>query len=237
MRSWRGGRRPGRRGRAYTRGAPLDPALEDSGTSALYNAYVGMETVPALFGGVIPTDIQGMYWYGLQGFSTASDSPYYHTVEDTPDKIDMPFLADAILHFERALDLVDLVPPAALDVHDPFVWKITPTTTAAASGDLDVEVLVTDANGVPQPGATVKLWLDVDDFTRVHRAQAAADASGRARFVIPAAALARGRGDRWVHVTAGVAPPPAGSPLAGGRSTGRAPAPRGGPRARRPPRP
>lgn len=95
------------------------------------------------------------------------------------------------------------MPPAALDVHDPFVWKIAPTTTAGASGDLAVDVLVTDANGVPQPDATVKLWLDVDDFTRVHRAQAAADAIGRARFVIPAAALARGQGDRWVHVTAG----------------------------------
>lgn len=198
---------PGLRGLAYTSGAPLDPALQESGTSALYNAYVGMETVPALFGGVIPTDIQGMYWYGLQGFSTASDSPYYHTVEDTPDKIDTPFLADAILHFERALDLIDVVPPGALDVHDPFVWKITPTTAATAAGDLDVEVVVSDANGAPQPGATIKVWLDVDDFTRVYRAQAASDASGRARFVIPAAALARGRGDRWVHVTAGATYP------------------------------
>ena len=194
---------PGLRGLAYTSGAPLDPALEDSGTSALYNAYVGMETVPALFGGVIPTDIQGMYWYGLQGFSTASDSPYYHTVEDTPDKIDMPFLADAVLHFEAALDLIDLVPPAALDVHDPSVWKIAPTTTAGASGALEIDVLVTDASGAPQPDATVKLWLDVDDFTRVFRTQATTDASGRARFVIPAESLARGSGDRWVHVTAG----------------------------------
>jgi hypothetical protein len=194
---------PGLRGLAYTSGAPLDPALEASGTSALYNAYVGMETVPALFGGLIPTDIQGMYWYGLQGFSTASDSPYYHTVEDTPDKIDVPFLAEAVLHFEEALDLIDLVPPAALGVHDPFVWKIAPTTTADASGALDVDVLVTDASGAPQADATVKLWLDVDDFTRVFRTQATSDASGRARFTIPAAALARGRGDRWVHVTAG----------------------------------
>ena len=198
---------PGLRGLAYTSGAPLAPALEDSGTSALYNAYVGMETVPALFGGLIPTDIQGMYWYGLQGFSTASDSPYYHTVEDTPDKIDMPFLADAVLHFEAALDRVDLVPPAALAVHDPFVWRITPSTAAAPSGDLDVDALVTDAKGVPQANATVKLWLDVDDFTRVYRAQAASDADGHARFLIPAAALAQGRGDRWVHVTAGVSYP------------------------------
>ncbi|MBY0279319.1 M28 family peptidase [Candidatus Binatia bacterium] len=198
---------PGLRGLAYTSGAPLDPALRDSGTSALYNAYVGMETVPALFGGVIPTDIQGMYWYGLQGFSTASDSPYYHTVEDTPDKIDTAFLADAILHFEAALDLVDLVPPAALDVHDPAVWKIVPTTRGGASGDLDVTVLVTDASGTPQPAASVKLWLDVDDFTRVFRAQGVADASGQARFAIPATALAQGSGDRWIHVTAGVTHP------------------------------
>ena len=71
----------------------------------------------------------------------------------------------------------------------------------------DIEVVVSDANGAPQPGATIKVWLDVDDLTRVYRAQAASDASGRARFVIPAAALARGRGDRWVHVTAGATYP------------------------------
>lgn len=197
---------PALRGLGHTAGSPVGPALEESGTSVLYNAYVGMELVPSLFGGIIPTDIQGMYWYGLQGFSTACDSPYYHTVEDTPDKIDTPFLADAVLHFESALDLLDLAPPSALAVHDPFVWRITPTSTPR-SGDLDVDVLVTDATGAPQPGSVVKLWLDVDDFTRVYRSQATADGNGRVRFSIPSAALARGSGDRWVHVTAGVTYP------------------------------
>ena len=198
---------PGLRGLGHTAGSPIAAALEESGTSMLYNAFVGMELVPSLFGGIIPTDIQGMYWYGLQGFSTASDSAYYHTVEDTPDKIDIPFLADAILHFEAALDLLDTAPPSALDVHDPFVWRIMPTTAPTSAGNLDVDVLVTDVAGAPQPGSLVKLWLDVDDFTRVYRAQGTADESGHARFAIPADALALGSGDRWVHITAGVTYP------------------------------
>jgi hypothetical protein len=148
-----------------------------------------------------------MYWYGLQGFSTACDSPYYHTVEDTPDKIDMPFLTEAVLHFEAALDLLDAAPPTAFEVHDRFVWRIAPTTHAAASGDLAVEVVVTDAAGTRQSDAVVKLWLDVDDFTRVYRAQAETDQSGATRFTIPADTLALGDGDRWVHVTAGVTYP------------------------------
>jgi hypothetical protein len=194
---------PGLRGLGHTAAPPVGAALEESGTSMIYNAYLGMESVPAIFGGIIPTDIQGMYWYGLQGFSTACDATYYHTVEDTPDKIDVPFLADAILHFESALDLLDLAPPAALDVHDPFIWRIAPTTTAAASGDLDVDILVTDAGGTPQSAALVKLWLDVDDFTRAYRTQVTTDDSGQVRVSIPAAALAQGSGDRWVHITAG----------------------------------
>jgi hypothetical protein len=194
---------PSFRGLGRTTGSPIGAALEESGASMLYNAYAGMELVPVLFGGIIPTDIQGMYWYGLQGFSTASDARYYHTAEDTPDKVDTAFLADAVLHFEVALDLLDGAAPSEIAVHDPFVWKISPTLAPSASGDLDVDVLVTAADGTPQPDAFVRVWLDVDDFTRVYRAQTTTDASGRARATIPASALAQGSGDRWMHITAG----------------------------------
>jgi hypothetical protein len=94
-------------------------------------------------------------------------------------------------------------PASAIGVYDPFVWKLAPTISAGTSGDLDVDVLVTDAAGEPRPGAVVRLWLDVDDFTRVYRTQTTAAQNGRARISIPADALAQGAGDRWVHITAG----------------------------------
>ena len=42
-----------------------------------------------------------------------------------------------------------------------------------------------DARGTPQPAA-VEVWVDVDDFSRVYRAQTTADAAGRASVVGPA---------------------------------------------------
>jgi len=44
--------------------------------------------VRSISGGVIPTDLQPFYTAGVQGFSTFSSTPYYHTTEDLPDKID-----------------------------------------------------------------------------------------------------------------------------------------------------
>lgn len=185
--------------------APLDEALEDIGARELYPIFVGMEAVPALFGGIIPTDIQGMYWAGLAGFSTACDSPYYHTPEDTPDKIDVGFLADAVIRFQDALAALDAggaVTTAGLRVHDPEVWKLAVSATAAGD-DQSIAITVTDAAGAPQAGAVVTAWVAVDGFTRSFQATTTSDADGDATVVLPAAALAAGSGDRWLHVTAG----------------------------------
>ena len=114
------------------------------GTSKGYTLYVGMEAVPQLFGGVIPTDIQGMYWYGLQGVSTACDTPYYHTTEDTPEKVDTAFLAKTAGHFVAALEALDRADPAAFRVRDPHLWTIDAKTTSGASG-LAVDVVATTA--------------------------------------------------------------------------------------------
>lgn len=196
----------GFRGLGRTNAEPIVEALESTGTSTIYNAHLPMEVVPSVFGGLIPTDIQGMYWWGLHGFSTACDSPYYHTVQDTPDKIDVPFLADAALHFESAIESIDLAPTGPFRERDPFVWRVVDQRRETAAG-LEVELLVTDAAGQPQPGAFLRLWLDVDDFSRVWRGDGTTDASGKARLLVPSAALARGAGDRWLHATAGVTHP------------------------------
>ncbi|MBW2529380.1 MAG: M28 family peptidase [Deltaproteobacteria bacterium] len=181
---------------------PMDAALTDAGLTELYTMYVGLELIPALFGGVIPTDIQGAYWHGVQGMITACDSPYYHTTEDTPEKIDVPFLAEAVLGFERALAALDRAPAVDFSERDPAVWSVEATTANAADG-LDVTVAVTDAAGVAQGNAVVRVRVDVDDFTRTFDETTVADGDGQVTVNVPATALAAGSGERWLHVTAG----------------------------------
>jgi hypothetical protein len=188
---------------AHTNGGPIDGALGDNNLRQVYGLYAGMEAVPPLFGGIIPTDIQGMYWYGLQGMTTACDSPYYHTNQDTPDKVDTKMLASAVLHFEAALDELDNSTPASYEVHDPTLWKPDVTATKDAGGNLVVSVVAKDATGAPQAVAAIAAWVDVDDFTRASLQTAKGDANGAASFSFTAADLAKGQGSRWLHVTAG----------------------------------
>jgi hypothetical protein len=191
----------GLRALAYTNGAGLYDVLMDADAGELYMFLAGLELVPGLFGGSIPTDIQGLYWYGLQGMTTACQSAWYHTTEDTPDKVDLPFFADAVLRFQQILGALDEVDSAVFEAHDPEVWRLD-VATASAGGDLEVTVTVTDAGAAPQVGATVRLWLDVDDFTRVHGDEGVTNGAGQLTFTVGADALAEGAGGRWLHVTA-----------------------------------
>ncbi len=192
----------GLRALARSQVGPMDAALTSAGLNELYNMYVGLELVPAFFGGIIPADIQGMYWYGLQGVSTACDSAYYHTTEDTPDKVDVAFLADAVLAFEAALTALDRAAASEFALHDPQVWIIEALTSTATDG-LDVELTVTDGHDVARGGAAVRVWVDVDDFTRVFDENSLTDATGKTTVHIPSTALQAGSGARWLHVTAG----------------------------------
>ena len=187
---------------AHTNDGPVDPALTAADMHGLYNLYVGMELVPSFFGGVIPTDIQGFYWGGIQGATTACDSPYYHTTEDTPDRVDVAFLVEAVAGFRQALASLDQVAADSFSARDRSVWDIE-ATTAHAGSDLVVDLVVRDASGAAQPSSNVRLWLDVDDFTRAFDAQLQTDAQGAAQVVVPASALGAGAGGRWLHVTAG----------------------------------
>jgi len=191
----------GLRALAYTNGAGLYDLITDAEAYQLYMFVAGLELVPGLFGGSIPTDIQGLYWYGLQGMTTACQSAWYHTTEDTPDKVDLPFFADAVLRFQQILNDMDDKALADYDIHDPEVWRVDVTTTDVA-GALDLAITVTDADGAPRADATVNLWLDVDDFTRVYEDAGTTNATGQLSLTVPADALSEGAGGRWVHLTA-----------------------------------
>ncbi len=191
----------GLRALAYTNGAGLYEAITDAETQQLYWFLAGLELVPGLFGGSIPTDIQGLYWYGLQGMTTATQSVWYHTTEDTPDKVDIPFFADAVLRFQQILDTLDQKDLADFDVRDHELWTIDVATTAMGD-DLEVAITVTNADGQPQAGASVRLWVDVDDFTRVYEDTGATDSAGRLTLTVGGDVLAEGSRSRWLHITA-----------------------------------
>jgi Zn-dependent M28 family amino/carboxypeptidase len=187
---------------AYTAAEDVEKSLTAAGMPALYTTYATMELVPALFGGVVPTDIQGMYWFGVQGTTTFCNSPYYHTTADTPDKVDLPFLASSVLAFEDAIGRLDLLDQSAFAKRDENLWTADVTTEAVADGT-KVTVVVHDAAGVAKSAANVNVSVDVDDFTRSYDGQTTTDASGTASLTVPTTATAAGSGNRWLHVTAG----------------------------------
>lgn len=194
----------GLRALAHTNGGPIQEAGKEVELNTVYNLYVGMEVIPALAGGFIPTDIQGMYWVGIQGATTVCDSPYYHTEADTPEKVDTAFLSEGVSHLVKLLDVLDESPIASFDKLDDQVWNPEVTTKKGANGDIVVDVTARDSSGVAQAAANVRVWLDVDDFSRVFDMRVVADASGKTSVTVPASKLAEGAGGRWIHVTAGV---------------------------------
>jgi Zn-dependent M28 family amino/carboxypeptidase len=184
-------------GLAHSNQSKLDDALQRAHLRSLYATYTGLEVVPQLFGGIIPTDIQGDYRAGIPTASTAVTNPYYHTMADTPDKVDLGLLAESIDDFDLAITNLNALDPHDLAMDDPTLWKATVMPGATAS------IQVTDASGVPQANAIVKASVLVDDFTMSDRQVAMTDANGMATVTFTPGALQAGAGNRFLHVTAG----------------------------------
>ena len=188
--------------RALAHTHALEGPLRSIALDELYPVCVGMEMVPALFGGVVPTDIQGAYRWGMPGASTACDTPWYHTPADTPDKVDLVFLARAAARWRRAVAALDTADDDVFARPDPHLWSLHLEATREEPGLL-VSARAAMPDGTPAAGARVDVWLDVDDYTRVFRAELRSDDRGEASVLVPAEALRRGGGGRYVHVTAG----------------------------------
>jgi hypothetical protein len=178
---------------------PFAAALDAAGLRNLYPLEVYMDAVPSLFGGIIPTDIQGIYRSGVPTVSTAVVNRYYHTVKDTPDQVDTAFLAMVVDAFDEALGRIDLLDTAALAGPDPALWRAD-VRVSASGADLRVAVTVTDAAGSPRAGAPVTAALLHDDFFPAGEDHGATDAAGQVTLTVPATA---GQPGRYVHVTSG----------------------------------
>jgi hypothetical protein len=182
----------------------LDRALRGAGLAQLYSLYLAMDIVPTIFGGIIPTDIQGAYRSGIPTASTAADSSYYHTIADTPDKVDLPPLAAAVDAFDRALSQLDVLDSASLAGPDPKLWRAEVSLAPRTSADpLLLEIALSDGAGAPQAGSQVTAQLMVDDFFGVATQSGVSDAQGHASLQFAAADINQGSGGRFVHITAG----------------------------------
>ncbi len=180
----------------------LDQALQKAHLRQIYGVYAGLEIVAKLFGGIIPTDIQGHYRGGMPTVTTAVTNAYYHTMMDTPDKVDLQLLADSSDGFDAALDSLMVVSPADLAVVDKELWTADVTTTAGGAA-FTVDATVRDGQGVAAAGIVATAVVLHDDFSMSGRASATTDASGHAQFQFAPDVVAMGSGNRFLHVTAG----------------------------------
>ena len=179
----------------------LDEALQKAHLRQLYGVYAGLEIVAKLFGGIIPTDIQGHYRGGIPTVTTAVTNPYYHTVKDTPDKVDLQLLADSSDGFDAALDYLMELTPEDFGVVDPAIW--TAQVTTAPGPMFGVTAVVKDGMGIPQANAKATAALLFDDFSLAGNQYATTDASGTAHFAFPTSMTTMGTGSRFLHVSAG----------------------------------
>ncbi|MEO8840077.1 MAG: M28 family peptidase [Kofleriaceae bacterium] len=176
----------------------LDEALQAAHLRQIYSQYAGLEIVAQIFGGIIPTDIQGDYRGGTPTVTTAVDFPYYHTVRDTPETVDLALLASSIDAFDDAVSNIDKLSADDLNVQDPTLWNEDVTPTATGIG---AQVVVKDASGAPQAGITVNASYLVDDFTLAERASAVTDANGVATVMVQS--TDKSHPNNFLHVTAG----------------------------------
>ncbi|MDQ3333741.1 MAG: M28 family peptidase [Myxococcota bacterium] len=179
----------------------IDEALQKAHLRQLYAVYAGLEVVAQLFGGIIPTDIQGMYRGGIPTVTTAVTNPYYHTAEDTPDKVDLQLLAESTDAFDEAISNLLKLQIADYEVPDPQVWTADVTTSAGAT--FVVEAQIRDGMGAIRGNVAASASVLYDDFLHAQTITAMTDANGKVRFEFPADVTTRGSGQRFAHITAG----------------------------------
>jgi hypothetical protein len=142
--------------------------------------------VRAISGGIIPTDLQPFYGAGVQGFSTFTSTPYYHTRQDLPDRVDaLPlervtnYLRDALLAFQD-------VPPESLQAREVPTVSVSAPGSAEPGAEVPVEIRVTGVGGEPVVGAPVKVLVNQRDHWPVAEGMAEEVGGGVYRYRIPA---------------------------------------------------
>jgi hypothetical protein len=199
---------------ATTGNSPLGEIAGELDMGSLYQSVIGLDVVPAITGGLIPTDVQGLYWGGVDGSIAFSFTPFYHTERDTPDTVDTQFLARNTLAMKAFLDQVDAEPPASFTPKDPALFYAELNVDYLWLGPgVRVRVKVKDANGQPVKRPWVQMRLYVDDFTIPQGGQSPSPGgplqetigndAGEASFVVSPWHFWAGHGARWLHARVG----------------------------------
>jgi hypothetical protein len=165
---------------------------------------IDLNTVAKTFGGIIPTDIQGAYRSGIPTISTASDTPWYHTRKDTPDKVDTKAVAQTVTVFSRTTDKLLQHRVEDFKSIDFSLWTahLEVTTQGGSTPQAVVDVTLADSSGKTLPDTNVTGTFFCDDFFAAPDVVAKTDSDGKATFTFEKE-LANCAGRRWVHVTAG----------------------------------
>jgi hypothetical protein len=178
----------------------LDAAMRTSRLDQVYPAFLPMNLVPELFGGVIPADVQPFYRAGIATMSTAVDAPYYHTTEDTPDKVDYDVLAEVCTALARSLDELADAPALAADA-GPEIWRIE----RAKPSQPRRLAMVVRHGARPVAGAAIEATWFAGGFFPLAQIAAKTDERGWAQIAPPA--LPAQTKPTFLHVTAGLSYP------------------------------
>ena len=136
-------------------------------------------------GGIIATDIEGFYAQGVQGISTASSSPYYHTTGDTSDTINLSDLERVTSYITDLTHSAQDVPPDGFTFREVPTVKVSAPARAAPGAAVPVEVTVTSPTGDPISDDRVVVLADQRDNWAVAEGFAEPRGNGRYRYTLP----------------------------------------------------
>lgn len=145
-------------------------------------------SIRAISGGIIPTDLQPFYARGVQGFSTFSLSPYYHTRAESPEKIHAPSHVRVTDYLKNVLTDLQAVPPQALQLREIPDVTIEAPATAPAGDAFTATVSVVDPAGQPVDDVDVRVLVNQNDHWAVASGLAKPLGGGRYAYVVPSGA-------------------------------------------------
>jgi hypothetical protein len=172
-------------------------------TGLLTDAAVAAGYVPVLLtvaayraavGGIIATDLEGFFAAGVQGLSTVTGTDYYHTVKDTFDTINLAVLDGQTAFAKNILGEAQRITPDAFTIvrQVPTV-KIDAPPAAPAGAAVPMTVRVTDVDGAPITGASVRMLASQRDNWALTEQYATELSGGLYRWTLPAGITDTGR--------------------------------------------
>ena len=177
-----------------TSGAKLTALVKQA---AAANGYVATDlpatVVRQISGGILPTDIQPFYSAGIQGFSTFTSTPFYHTPQDVPERVDPASLRRVSAYLRDALLALQQATPEELAVREVPSVTVRAPERAEAGAEIPVEVELRDPAGAPVAGVPVRVLVNQNDHWARHEGTATDLGGGRYRYTIPAGETDAGR--------------------------------------------